>query len=214
MLQRGKDATVPFTGDGGALGALTALATQAAVQSNVQQLSWAKEQVPRSMYSIMFSRWVDGWMDYWQIVKFGLQVFLQWLWSYHVQTTFVSRHCSTYCKWWEEGPFEEQNMLQEQFAFHLSFRASHWLSSKCEESFLKRQWTDFKVMENAWLCTCFPVRIFHIQCRSFVVLLVIMLNIFHISTCNLQPDADLRERLNLINGLQEVRAASLKEWAR
>lgn len=39
MLQRGKDATVPFTGDGGALGALTALATQAAVQSNVQQLS-------------------------------------------------------------------------------------------------------------------------------------------------------------------------------
>ena len=25
-----------------------------------------------------------------------------------------------------------------------------------------------------------------------------------------QPDADLRERLNLINGLQEVRAASLK----
>ena len=29
---------VPVTGDGGALGALTALATQAAVQSNVQHL--------------------------------------------------------------------------------------------------------------------------------------------------------------------------------
>lgn len=55
MLQRGKDATVPFTGDGGALGALTALATQAAVQSNVQQLSWAKEQVPRSMSQVSTS---------------------------------------------------------------------------------------------------------------------------------------------------------------
>ena len=25
----------------------------------------------------------------------------------------------------EEGSFEEQQMLQDQFAFHLSFRASH-----------------------------------------------------------------------------------------
>ena len=109
MLQRGKDATVPFTGDGGALGALTALATQAAVQSNVQQLSWAKEQVPRSMsqvsisfqsnvYSIMFSLWVDGWMDCWQIVKFGLQVAVK----LSCPTTFVSWHCSTYCKWFRD----------------------------------------------------------------------------------------------------------------
>ena len=64
MLQRVKNVTVPFAGDGGALGALTALATQAAVQSNVQPLSWAK----RSSSKIFVPFWNGFHTNVWSIV--------------------------------------------------------------------------------------------------------------------------------------------------
>ena len=164
---------------------------------------------------------MDGWlMD--GLFALRLQVFLpQWLWSLHAPTTLVSWHCSTYCKWLRDSrgkfvissqdQFEEQNTLQEQFAFRLRGSGpSTGLAVNAKNHFWKEIEMTFKVMENAWLCTCFPVVwIFHIQCSSIVTLLLVLV-LFHISTCNLQPDADLRERLNLINGLQEVRAASLK----
>ncbi len=129
---------------------------------------------------------MDGWlMD--GLFALRLQVFLpQWLWSLHAPTTFVSWHCSTYCKWLRgsrgkfvissQDQFEEQNMLQEQFAFRLRGSGpSTGLAVNAKNHFWKEIEMTFKVMENAWLCTCFPVVwIFHIQCSSIVTPLLVL----------------------------------------
>lgn len=188
MLQRGKDAHCshhrwrwcpwcPHSPRHPSGGAKQCAATKLSKRTNSKKYVTGFKQISikSNMYSIMFSRWVDGWMDCWQIVKFGLQVFLQWLWSYHVPTTFVSWHCSTYCKWFRDqggrfvwGATDAARAICFPFEFQGLSLAHQYMRRIISEKATK--W----VVENAWLCTCFPVWIFHIQCRSFVVLLVII----------------------------------------